>query len=133
MQPTHSSMLWRTASGTSPRDHHVGDGEAAAGPQHAEGLAQDAVLVGGEIDDAVGDDDVDGVVGQRNVLDLALEELDVGGAGLALVFARQGEHVVGHVEAVGLARGPDAARGEQHIDAAAGAEVEHRLAGLAVR
>ena len=49
-------------------------------------------------------------------------------AGLALIFAGEGEHVVGHVEAVGLAGGADAPRGEQHIDAAAGAEVEHGLA-----
>ena len=42
----------------------VGDGEAAAGAQDTEGFGEDAVFVGGEIDDAVGEDDVDGVVGQ---------------------------------------------------------------------
>jgi hypothetical protein len=46
MQPTHISMLRRTCSGTSPRGPHVGDGEAAAGLQDAECLAQHAVLVG---------------------------------------------------------------------------------------
>jgi hypothetical protein len=71
------------------RDHHIGDGETAAGLEHAEGFAQDAILVGGEIDDAVGDDDIDRVVGQGDVLDFALEELDVLDAGFALVFARQ--------------------------------------------
>ena len=49
-------------------DDDVGDGEAAAGLEDAEGFGEDAVLVGGEVDDAVGDDDVDGVVGQRDVL-----------------------------------------------------------------
>ena len=38
------------------------------------------------------------------------------------------EHLVGHVEPVGDAGGADAAGGEQHVDAAAGAEVEHGLA-----
>jgi hypothetical protein len=37
----------------------VGDGEATAGLEDAEGFAQDAVFIGGEVDDAVGDDDVD--------------------------------------------------------------------------
>src|ERR1051325_8881502 len=37
----------------------VGDREAAARLQHAEGLGEHAVLVGGEIDDAVRDDHVD--------------------------------------------------------------------------
>ena len=38
------------------------------------------------------------------------------------------EHVVGHVEAVRLARRTNALGGEQDVDAAARAEVEHRLA-----
>ena len=45
---------------------HVGDGEAAAGAQHARGLAEDLRLVGGEVDHAVGDHDVDARVGQRD-------------------------------------------------------------------
>ena len=71
-------------------------------------------------------------VGQGNVFDFALEELDVFDAGLALVLAGEGEHVVGHVEAVGLAGGSDAFGGEQHVDAAAGAEVEDDFAGLEI-
>ena len=62
------------------------------------------------------------------MLDFPLEELDVGRARLALVIARQRQHVVGHVEAVGLAGRADAARRQQNVDAPARAEVEHRLA-----
>ena len=91
---------------------------------------QHPVLVAGQVDDAVRDDDIDGVVGQRDGLDLALQELDILDARLLLVFAGERQHFVGHVEAVGLARGADAARRKQHVDAAAGAEVEHGLAGL---
>ena len=49
-------------------------------------------------------------------------------AGLPLVLARQRQHLVGHVEPVGLAGRPDAPGRQQHVDAAARAEVEHRLA-----
>ncbi len=45
-----------------------------------------------------------------------------------LVGAGELEHLVGHVEAVGLAGRADAPGREQHVDAAAGAEVEHGLA-----
>ena len=45
-----------------------------------------------------------------------------------LVRARELEHLVGHVQAVRLAGRADPAGGEQHVDAAAGAEVEHGLA-----
>ena len=106
----------------------VADGEPAAGPQHPRRLAEDGGLVAGEVDHAVGDDHVDRVVGQRDVLDRALDELDVLDPGLALVCARQLEHLVGHVQAVGLAGRPDAAGREQDVDPAAGAEVEHGLA-----
>src|SRR5262249_22540934 len=87
--------------------NHIRYGEAAARLQDAERLAQDLVLVARQIDDAVGDDDVDRVVGQRNVLDLALQELHVLDARLLLVLAGQRQHLVGHVEAVGLAAWTD--------------------------
>ena len=89
---------------------------------------KDAVLVGGKIDHAVGDDHVDRVVGQRDVLDLALEELDVLRPGFAFVLVGQGQHLVGHVDADGPARWPDPLRGEQDIDPAARAEIQHYLA-----
>src|ERR671930_1727957 len=44
-------------------DDHVGDGEPAPRLQDAERLGEDAVLVRREIDDTVGNDDVDGAVG----------------------------------------------------------------------
>ena len=106
----------------------VGDGEPAAGLEHAGGLAQDLGLVAREVDHAVGDDHVDAVARQRDLLDVAAQPLDVGDAGLGLVAAREVEHLVGHVQPVGQARRADAAGGQQHVDPAAGAEVEHGLA-----
>jgi len=48
--------------------------------------------------------DVDRAGRQRDVFDVAAQPLDVLDPGLALVLAREGEHLVRHVEAVGLAR-----------------------------
>ena len=87
-----------------------------------------AGLVGREVDHAVRDDDVDRVGRQRDLLDHALEEDRVRDAGLRRVRAREREHLVGHVEPVREAGRADAPRREDHVDPAAGAEVEHRLA-----
>src|SRR2546430_4349144 len=108
-------------------DDDVGDGEPAPRPQHAERFGKDAVLVRREIDDTVGDDDVDGPVGQRDVLDLASQELDVLDVRLPLVVSRQREHLVGHVQPVRLARRPYPLGGQEDVDASTRAEVQHRL------
>jgi hypothetical protein len=67
------------------------------------------------------------------VLDLAFEELHVGGARLARILPGQRQHLVGHVEPVGLAGGRHPPRRQEHIDAAARAQVEHDLSGAQLR
>jgi hypothetical protein len=59
---------------------------------------------------------------------VSFAELDVGDAGLVGVAAGQCEHLVGHVQSVGLAGGSDPTGGQEYVDAAAGAEVEYGLA-----
>jgi len=120
----------RNCAGNVASRHHVGDGEAPARLEDAEGLGEHAVLVGGEIDDAVRNDHVDRIVGQRNGLDLALEKLDVGRARLALIVAGQRQHLVGHVEAIGLALRADAARDSSTSMPPPEAEIEHGFARL---
>ena len=61
----------------------VADAQAAAGAQDPERLGEDARLVGGQVDDAVGDDDVDLLVGQGDVLDVAVQEAGIGDAACA--------------------------------------------------
>ena len=107
---------------------HVRDGEASPRPQYARGLADHAALVGAEVDHAVGDDDVDAGVRERDLLDVALEELDVLDARRARVGTRQREHLVGHVEPDRLAGRARRGGGDQDVGAGARAEVEHRLA-----
>ena len=46
----------------------VANAQAATGPQDPECLGEHARFVGGQVDDAVGDDDVDVATGQRDVL-----------------------------------------------------------------
>ena len=58
----------------------VGHADPPAGAQHPVCLGEHRRLVGRQVDHAVGDDDVDRRGGQGNVLDLALEELDIGRA-----------------------------------------------------
>ncbi len=101
----------------------------AAGPEHAEAFGEDRGLVAGQVDHAVGDDHVDRVAGQRDRFDVPFDELGVGGAGLGGVVPGEIQHLLGHVQAVGLTGGADPAGGQQHVDAAAGAQVEDRLAG----
>ena len=57
-------------------DDDVGDLQPAARAQDAIDLVEDDVLVGQEVDDAVGDDDVDRRVLDRQRLDERLVELD---------------------------------------------------------
>src|SRR5438105_15005161 len=87
---------------------HVGDGETAARPQYPERLLDHSALVLGEVDDAVGDDYIDGCVRQRDAFDGSLQEGRIRHAGPCLVGVRQGEHLVGHVKAVGTTAGRDA-------------------------
>jgi len=55
----------------------VGELHPPSRPEHPVHLPDGGRLVGDEVDHAVADDHVDRVVGKRDVLDRALEELDV--------------------------------------------------------
>src|SRR4051794_17375850 len=67
---------------------HVGYGEASTGSEDPRRLGDHAPLVGRQVDDAIRDDDVDALVDERQLLDVALGELDVAEARLPRVCAR---------------------------------------------
>ena len=113
--------------------HDIGDADAAARPKDPRDLAEDGWLVGRQVDDAVADDHVDALGRERDRLDLALEELDVVGAGLGGVAPGQAEHLVGHVQAKGAPGCADTLGREEDVDAAARSQVEHPLALVQVR
>ena len=131
-QPICRSASARWAGSSTFVGDDVADAQPPAGPQYPECLGDDTRLVGGEVDDAVGDDHVHVPVGQRDVLDVAVQERGVGDAGRGGVGAGEGEHVRAGVQAVGGAAGGDPAGGQQHVQAAAGAQVQDGLAGMQV-
>ena len=110
------------------REDDVGRPQPPARLQHAMSLAQDGVLVGREVDDAVGDDDVERRVGEGHVLHLAEAEAHVLGADAAGVATGKLDHVGAHVEADDAALRAHLLRREEAVEAAAAAQVEHRLA-----
>ena len=63
----------------------IGHGEPAPRPEHPGRLGEGHDLVGRKVDDAVRNDDVDAGGRQGDVLDLALQELDIGQTGLLSV------------------------------------------------
>ncbi len=80
----------------------VADAESPAWPQHSGDLGEHRVLVGCEHDDAVGDHDIDCAVIEWDVLDAAVEELDVGRACFGGVAAGQLDHLGGGIEPVDM-------------------------------
>ena len=79
---------------------HVADPYPPARAQDARHLGEDCRLVRGQIHDTVADDDINGVVTERDRLDPALAERHVRGPCRGRVLAGQIQHVVGHVQAV---------------------------------
>src|SRR6185369_5207143 len=58
--------------------HDIGHGKVATGLQHAKCLAKNSVFISGKIDDAIRNDDIHGIIRQRNALDLTFQKFDVG-------------------------------------------------------
>ena len=132
MQPAYEPRSARCSAAQRILGDDVADADPAARPEDAGDLGEDGRLVGGEVDDAVADDDVDRLGGQRDGLDVALQELDVRRAGLGGVVLGEREHLVGHVEAERAAGRADPLGRQQDVDPAARPEVEHALAGMEV-
>ncbi len=130
MHPVHSSMSRRTSSGIRPRATMSATASRPPGFNTRYASLEHAPFVGRKVDHAVRYHDVDRSAGERDVLHLALQELDVFHAGLLLIRARDLEHLVGHIETVRLSRRADAPGREDHVDTAAGSEIEDDFARL---
>src|ERR1700737_172722 len=102
-----------------PTGYNVGHREAPTRLENSECFSQNAIFVGRQVYDAVGNDDIDGVVRKRNVLDFTFQELGIFYPCLALVLVRQRQHLIGHIQTVDFACWPDSVGGEQNIDATA--------------
>ena len=60
-------------------------------------------------------------------------QFDVFDARLLLVFTCKSQHVIRHIQSIGLARRADALRRQQNVDAAARPKIEHSLSELQLR
>src|ERR1043166_2985215 len=99
--------------------NHIGNGEAAARPQNAKSFLDHSVFASGEIDHAVGNNHVHGIVGKRNVFDSALQKFHVRQPGLLLILPRQHQHLVSHVQSVRFARWANTLRRKQNVNSPA--------------
>src|SRR5438445_12923720 len=105
--PIHSSTLRRISEGTAPRTTTSETANRPPGFKTRKRLGQHSILVSGQIYDAVRDDDIHRIAWERDMLDLTLQELDVHHARLPLVLTGKRQHLISHVESVGLARRAD--------------------------
>src|SRR5579875_2029250 len=93
--------------------------ETAPGLEHTKSFLNDPVLIGRQINHAIGNHYIDRVVGQGDTLYFAFEEFNIFNTSLALIFTRQSEHFIGHVEAIGFPRGTDAFRRQENVNSPA--------------
>ena len=107
----------------SPR--HVRDGQPPAGPEHPMDLAEGTVLVRNEVQHAIADHGIDGIVHDRQGLDFALAELDVAQAGFLRVGTGLFQHGIGHIDTDHPPGRPDLAGGKEAVEARPAAEVEY--------
>lgn len=77
-----------------------------------------------KVDNTVRGDNVCARIRQRDIRDIRLHKLRVLVPALLRVAAREINHLGGHVDADSFARRTDAARGEENIETATGAEVD---------
>jgi hypothetical protein len=108
----------------------VGEGEPATGGECSGGFGEYGGLVGGQVDYAVGDDEVAGGVRNGELFDVAVEESDVVESGGGAESVGLGQLGVGHVDAGDLAGGTDQCGRGEGVGARARAEIEHAVAGL---
>jgi hypothetical protein len=87
------------------------------------------MLLCGEVDHTVADNDVDVPVRRGYVLYLTFQKLRILDTSLSPVLPCQLQHLIGHVEAIGSPSRSHPPRREQHVYTAGAAEVEHDLTG----
>ena len=93
-------------------------------------LAERPILVGHQIQHAVADRHIDGIVIDRQGLDVALAEFDIAEAGLLGIGTGLFQHGVGHVHADHPAGRPDLAGGQEAVETRPAAQIEHGFARL---
>jgi hypothetical protein len=81
------------------------------------------MFFGREVDDTVRDDHIDAVIGNRQVLDFAKAEFDVGKAVLVGIVSSFPEHFMRHIDTDDAPRLAHGARGQKTVEAGAAAQI----------
>ena len=97
--------------------HDVGDSHPAAGLEHPRDLAENGGLVVAEVDDPVADENVDRLINDRRLFDVAFLEAHVREAVALGEASRLGELLFGHVDTDDLSFGSGVLRREERIHA----------------
>ncbi len=105
---------------------------AAPGTKHTVDLFHHGHLVRAEVDDAVADHDIDGLVVHGQVLGQAFPDFDVREPGFAGAGGGLSAHRFGHIDGDHAPTAPDLTGGDKAIESGAAADVEHSLALLQV-
>src|SRR5262245_22933160 len=108
----------------------VGDCQASSRSQRGCRRLKHHLLVRGEVDDSVGYDAIDGRVVHGGPLDVAVAELDAGGAHGRGDIACLGQLGCGHVHPDHTTGRTGGSGGEKAVGARTAAQVENRFAGL---
>ena len=109
-------------------EHDIGDHQAAARFEHPEGFPENPLFGRGQVDHAVGDDDIDLVVRHREVLDLSQAEFHVREIPLPGISSGLVEHLRGHVDADHLTAFPHLPGGQKTVESRARAKVQDDFA-----
>src|SRR5712672_11080 len=108
--------------------HDVGDREPAARFQQSPDFAKHLRFVSGKIDDAIADHQIGQAIGQRSLLDIALDVSHVEEAVAVAQPLRLGSLLVLYVDTDNFAAGPHAQRGDERVHPRAAAEVDDGFA-----
>ena len=110
MQPTQSNMLCRTSSGTTPLTTTSDTAKRPPGlrtrkaSRRTRDLSAERLMTQLEMTTSTDS------FWQRNVLYLTLKKLNIVSPCLSLIFSCEGEHVIRHVETIGLTSRPHSLR-----------------------
>src|SRR3989304_3195545 len=93
-------------------------------------LSHSGVLVRAEIVNTVGGNNIDRLIGQRNLIDRSVQELNIGHSREFHVLFGFLNHLVRKIEAVDFSQRSDCFRVQVKVEACSAAELEKRLCGL---
>jgi len=110
--------------------HYIGEAEPASRLQHPIYLAEQGFLLRREVDDAVRDDHIKGIVPERQALRFHQPRLGIRNACLLKILLRPRHHGLGQIDPVHHALGTSQLRSDVQVEARAASDIENDRPGL---